>query len=260
MNKYLNPAFWGRALAHPLVLIGLVVDLLPIYAVFAWGWTAVPLVLLYWVENVLAGITTLPRILVSGASFGGKGFFLGLFMCVFFTLHYGLFCAVHGIFLFAFVSMAGAFRGEAVTVPDMDVDIPKMVEFAFTTGQHFEWIVGAILAFHLLVFVWEFLIKGRWKDSNPMAEMFAPYGRIIILHFGIFAGAGALFLLGQPMWGVLGLILFRAAWGVISNARQVEGVPILGDFDKAMDQLTPREQFEKAMRGESVEPPGGGKP
>ena len=43
-----------------------------------------------------------------------------------------------------------------------------------------------------------------------MAEMFAPYGRIVVLHFGIFAGAGALFLLGQPMVGVLALILFRA--------------------------------------------------
>jgi hypothetical protein len=36
-----------------------------------------------------------------------------------------------------------------------------------------------------------------------MAEMFAPYSRIVVLHIGIFVGAAALFLLGQPMLGVL---------------------------------------------------------
>mgnify|MGYP001804404904 FL=1 len=50
--------------------------------------------------------------------------------------------------------------------------------------------------------------------------MQAPYGRIIILHIGIFAGAFAMAAIGEPMWGILALILLRALWGVFLTVRR----------------------------------------
>ncbi len=241
---------WARALRQPLVLAGLAVDLFPIYGVIAFGWNAVPLVMLYWMENIIAGVMTLPRILISGASFGGMGLGMGLLLCVFFTFHYGLFCAVHGTFLMVFVAMGDGTLGDQ---PPIMMDVLAMFRFGLTSAIHVEWFVFAIVAFQVLVFVQEFLIKSEWKNTNPMAEMFAPYGRIIVLHFAIFAGAGALFLLGQPIIGVLALIAFRAIYGVVTNARSEFAAE--GDFNKAMKAMSGREYFERAMRGEN---PAGG--
>ncbi len=216
MNKILDAGYWGRALSHPLVLVGLFVDLLPIYAVLAWGWNAVPLVMLYWMENVIAGAMTIPRLVVSGARFGPFGLIGGALLSAFFVVHYGLFCLVHGTFLVVFAGYS-----DPQSMNDAPVmDLFGMFAFGMNSGLHVDWMIYAIVAFQLLVFLVEFLWKGEWRRTTPDKEMMAPYGRIVVLHFGIFAGAAALFLLGQPMVGVLALILFRAVWGVRSNSRR----------------------------------------
>ncbi len=245
VKKLLNPGSWARALTQPLVLVGLAVDLFPIYGVVMWGWTAVPLVMLYWMENIIAGVLTIPRIFISGASYGGVGLLAGIALSAFFVFHYGLFCAVHGTFLMGFVSMSGgAFAGN----PPIMMDIPAMFMFGLQSGLHVDYFVYAIIAFQVLVFFREFVSKGEWRESNPMAEMFAPYGRIVVLHLAIFGGAFALFLLGQPMAGVLALILFRALYGVVTNSSGAFAFE--SDFDKALAKMGSREQFERVLRGE----------
>lgn len=249
VNRLFNPAFWGRALTHPVVLLGLAVDLVPVYGVVAWGWGATALVMLYWMENVIAGAMTIPRIVISGGTFGGLGLLAGAGLSVFFVFHYGLFCLVHGTFLVAFATF---FAGpEAAQSPPM-MDVLGMMRFGLESGMHVNWMLYAIAGMQVVVFLNEFVIKGEWKNSNPMAEMFAPYQRIIILHFGIFAGAAALFALGQPMVGVLGLIVFRAVWGVLTNSKRA-GIAVEGDFDKAMEKVSKREDFAKLLRGEKVD-------
>ncbi len=249
MRKLLDPAYWGRALTQPIVLLGLVVDLLPIAGVLVWGWGAVPLVMLYWMENIVTGVMTLPRIFIAGASFGGLGLLAGLGLCAFFVFHYGLFCMVHGTFLIGFASISAG--PEAMSSMPM-MDMVGMFDFSLNSGRHVDWILYAIIGFQVAVFLWEFLIKSEWKNTNPMAEMFAPYGRIIVLHFAIFAGAGALFLLGEPMVGVLALILLRAVWGVVTNAgRSGVKLGIESDFNSALEKMGGREQFEKTLRGET---------
>lgn len=245
MGNLFNPGSWIRALQRPLVLAGLAVDLFPIYGVIAFGWNAVPLVMLYWMENIIAGVMTLPRIFISGVTFGRLGFFLALFLCGFFVLHYGLFCAVHGSFLMAFIGFGDGTIDQQVGVM---MDVPGMFMFGLNSAIHVDWFIYAIIAFQMLVLIWEFLIKGEWRNTTPMAEMFAPYGRIIVLHFAIFAGAAALFLLGQPIVGVLALIVVRALYGVVTNSRGEFSFD--NSFNKAVQTMSNREYFEKALRGE----------
>ena len=64
MNRLFDIGYWGRALTQPIVWLGLAVDLLPVFGVIAWGWNAVPLVMLYWMENIVAGAMTIPRIVI----------------------------------------------------------------------------------------------------------------------------------------------------------------------------------------------------
>jgi hypothetical protein len=248
VKNLLNPGRWLRALGQPIVLLGLAVDLFPIVGVLLWGWNAVPLVMLYWMENIIAGVLTLPRIFISGASYGAVGLLAGTVLSAFFVFHYGLFCAVHGTFLMAFASMGAGTLGDQ---PPIMMDVWQMFLFGMNSGLHVNYFVYAIIAFQVTVLVWEFLIKGEWKESNPMAEMFAPYGRIVVLHIAIFGGAFALFMLGQPMVGVLALIVFRALYGVVINS---EGAfAFESDFSKSLDKMKNREVFEKAMRGERID-------
>jgi Family of unknown function (DUF6498) len=248
VNNLFNPASWLRALGQPLVLVGLAVDLFPAVGVLMFGWNAVPLVMLYWMENIIAGVLTLPRIIISGASFGRTGVAAGLAMSAFFVFHYGLFCAVHGTFLMVFASMSG---GTLSDQPPVMMDVWAMFNFGLTSALHVDYFVYAIIVFQVLVLIWEFLIKGEWKTSNPMVEMFAPYRRIIVLHLAIFGGAFALFLLGQPMIGVLALIFFRAIYGVVSNSKGAFAFD--NDFNKAIDKMGGRENFAKALRGEQID-------
>jgi hypothetical protein len=241
VKKLLDPAYWARALSNPLVVIGLIVDLLPVYAVLAWGWTAVPLVLLYWMENIVAGVMTIPRILVSGARFGIGGVIGGLFLSAFFVVHYGLFCLVHGTFLVGFASFSTQQSMENVPFADLE----GIFRYGLQSGLHVDWIIYTIAAFQVIVFLVDFLWKGEWKRSSPDKEMMSPYARIVVLHFGIFAGAGALFLLGQPMVGVLALVLFRAVWGLLSNSKRF-------GFDVATEsgttQSDPGERFARLIQ------------
>lgn len=242
MKKLLDPGYWARALRNPIVLAGLAIDLTPVAGVLLWGWGAAPLVLLYWMENIIAGVMTLPRLVMSSASFGGWGLLAGVALSAFFIFHYGLFCAVHGSFLMVFLAFSPGGGGLNTAVM---MDVPEMMRVGLQSGLYMTWMVGLVCVWQVFLFFWEFVMKSAWKTSNPMAEMFAPYQRIVIMHFAIFAGAGALILLGEPMIGVLALIVLRALFGIVNNSEMDKKDP----FKES--NLPTRAQFEAALRGES---------
>ena len=80
--------------------------------------------------------------------------------------------------------------------------------------------VVTIIALQAFLFVQDFLGRGEYRNAEVQTEMMAPYGRIIVLHIGIFAGAFAMIALGEPMIGILALILLRALWGVAMSAHR----------------------------------------
>jgi membrane protein implicated in regulation of membrane protease activity len=70
---------------------------------------------------------------------------------------------------------------------------------------------------NLLFLAADFFGRGEYKTSNPSAEMFAPYGRIVTLHVAIILGAGLAFTLDDPLLGVLLLILIRVLFGILTT-------------------------------------------
>ncbi len=135
------------------------------------------------------------------------------FMGAFFTVHYGGFCAGHGLFLLLLLGMSSN------SGADISPEIGPEVVSQTITSHSLAPFIALIVLWQLAVFLWEFCYRKGYEKTTPGEEMFAPYGRIIVLHVGIFAGAFALIQFGEPMIGVLALILLRSAFGIFANLR-----------------------------------------
>lgn len=165
-------------------------NLIPLIGALAWGWSILEIVGLYWAENIVIGLFTVFRLLTvaipetgtAADSFAMAG---KLAMSVFFTFHYGLFCLVHGVFVFALLggSRSMVSPGEVLSL------------FA----GPLKWALLALLVSHGFSFFANYLGKGQHLTTSLPEQMFAPYPRLIVLHLAIILGAFAIQALGSPV-------------------------------------------------------------
>ena len=212
----------------PLLLL-IAVNLLPIVGVLFWGWNVFEIVSLYWFENVVIGAINILKMLTSCgdgsdvASDGKKSFVredpempdylrnptggkalnhgVKLFLIPFFTVHYGMFCFVHGIFVF---TLLGG-KGGGMMNGDPFTGMNRMVSQIFDSGG--KWFIVAIIASHLFSFFYNYLGKGEYRNTSTPALMAAPYGRIVVLHIAILLGAFVITALGSPVFLLILLII-----------------------------------------------------
>jgi hypothetical protein len=57
-------------------------------------------------------------------------------------------------------------------------------------------------------FFWNYVARGEYRRTSPVAQMFAPYGRMAVLHVTIVLGAMPVLLLGSPI-GLLLVLVFH---------------------------------------------------
>lgn len=181
------------------ILVG---NLIPVAGVLFLGWDAARILMLYWVENVVVGLLTLPRIvaaqrLPTGASGGRLG--NAISVSVFFVIHYGVFCMGHLVFAMALAADFIAAEGGDRDVWDRTFDDPA-----------FLWAILAMAALHLVTQVRSWWMTGAWRQASPTLEMFKPYGRIFVLHLTVLLGAWLLLVFKAPAWVVLILCLGKA--------------------------------------------------
>lgn len=213
MLNFLDPNTLARTYRDPMAWVILAVDLFPIFAVLTMGWGAAPLVFLYWLENLILGAVALAKMLATSVSESPIGLIGMAFLGPFFVVHYGMFCFVHGVFVNVFATMN--------TSADPGFPTPfGLIDQALSSGANMPTFVMAIIAVQIVLFVQDFILGGEYQRTSVDKEMMAPYTRIIVLHIGIFAGAFAMVALGEPMLGILGLILLRALWGVFLTVRR----------------------------------------
>src|SRR5437588_10030322 len=113
----------------PSLLVLLLANALPIAGVLFLGWTVFPLVLLYWLENVVVGGWNVARLLLAQprepAYWAGK-----LFLIPFFVVHFGMFTYIHGALVVALFGPKG-------TAPfDLLETVPQAIR-----ANHLGWAV-----------------------------------------------------------------------------------------------------------------------
>lgn len=193
--------------------------------VLFFGWDAAIIVLLYWLENLVVGLFSILRILF--ARRGAPGAHLGkVFVIPFFCVHFGGFCAVHGLFLSAFFKLG---NGAGSVFPETSWTGPLVflqllggvVANLWSSLPHgVTWAVIALLASHGLSFVQNYLVGGEYAETTVGKQMARPYKRIAILHVAILAGGVPVMLLGSPVALVLILVLIKAGMDVVLHLRE----------------------------------------
>lgn len=185
-------------------------NLLPLYGVLFWGWEVFPLLALFWMENVIIGVLNAARMLcvdpADAALWAGK-----LFMVPFFCFHYGMFTAIHGVFVFSL------FGGKDYDVPGLRVLEPAARAAA---DFHLALPIAVLLASHLFSFLWNYLYRGEFRRAGLSELMAKPYTRVVILHLTILVGGFGAMALGSPLWALLLLLGIKIAIDVQAHLKE----------------------------------------
>lgn len=206
MGASLNKFFTDRQF-----LAAVSVNLMPVAGVILFGWDAGILMMLYWLENLIIGIVTMGKMLVGNFLRENQSALAAIPHCIFFLIHYGIFCFVHGIFVWvifiqsdttpnSFGGFPGAIAASVIASPDI------LFGFIFLAIVH-------------AVFFVLWALSDAWRKSTAVDEMTNPYTRMILLHLTLIVAGLPVLALGQPMAGVLILALIKT-WYEISLARR----------------------------------------
>jgi len=176
-------------------------NLVPLAGVLFWGWDAFALLVLFWMENVVVGLFFILRMVF--ADLEDAALWLAkLFMVPFFCVHYGMFTAVHGAFVFMLFG-EGKYRVDGLNV---------LAPAARAAADYGLWIPLAVLVgSHFFSFAWNYLYRGEFRSAQLSRLMAQPYGRVVVLHVAIILGGTAATVLGSPLWALLVLLAFKIA-------------------------------------------------
>ncbi len=213
----------SSAIAVALLVI---TNLIPLVGVLWLGWDLMLILALYWAENGVVGVINILKILTAeGASsspstmrwsVNGRpaGSLSRLGTAGFFTIHYGLFWVVHGVFVFTFIPAMTGIAGPGGQPGDPFVGFPGVDVPVFAFG-----VVGLAIS-HGVSFWMNYIGRGEYKTLSPADVMTQPYGRLVIMHMTILLGAFVSIFFGTPLGSLLVLVVLKTALDLAFHLRQ----------------------------------------
>ena len=206
----------------PLVTL-VVANLIPLWGVVFWEWDAFNIVLLYWSENIVVGFYNILKMAFAKVSHPAEH--LGkLFMIPFFSVHYGGFCAVHGLFVLTLFEKGDSGFMNNTTWPCFFVFLQMLlnvIRHAYSImSLEMRYAMGALFLSHGISFAYNSLIKGEYARVELNKLMGSPYARIVIMHVAVLFGAFLTVALGSPVGILIVLVGLKTSLDVIFHLRQ----------------------------------------
>ena len=186
------------------IAILIALNALPLYGVLAWGWQSFDLIFLYWLENLIIGVFTVLRMVVRPYRHG-VDLALPLFFVPFFTMHYGMFCLVHGSFIFSLFGPDGLATA-GLTSPLFNI-------WPVLHYNNLFWAAAGLLLLQLFDWLRDVRLHGLGYTS-ARGLMVAPYRRIVVLHITILASGFALAALDEPVAGLIALVVLKTVFDI----------------------------------------------
>jgi hypothetical protein len=190
------------------------------YGVLVLRWSVFVVVALFWLENVVIGVLNVFKMLISGARIGGVALIGALALAAFFTLHYGMFTVGHGVFVVGLFGESELGRsGNGLFEP-----LSRMIDYLLSDRDGWLAVIG-IVVLQLSMFV-RWLSNTQTNLASLPNLMFAPYGRIVILHVTIITSGLLVLALKAPVAGALLLIVLKLAFDLkMATSGQTAMVP-----------------------------------
>jgi hypothetical protein len=192
MDRFLA---WYRVTSSVGAVAALIVaNAIPLIGAVFLGWNVWMILIVYWLENGIVGVFNILKMLraegVDGAlssatmngrpmSMAGRGAIVG-----FFVMHYGLFWLVHGVFVLT-MPLFGSMGGDVDMLTGFD-------PFAIVVA-----VIGLAIS-HAVSYWFNYIGRGEYLRTSAAGQMFAPYGRLVVLHVTIIIGGFAIASTGAP--------------------------------------------------------------
>jgi hypothetical protein len=192
------------------IALAVAAALIVAYGVWVLGWSVFVVIALFWFENVVIGVFNVAKMLITGARTGHTASMIAaLALSVFFTVHYGMFTVAHGVFV---VGLFG--QGELGSSQGLFAPLSRMLGYLLADRDG--WLAAAgITALQATVF-FRWLSATRVEPLLLPALMFAPYGRIVILHVTIIVSGILAGMLKLPVLGALLLVALKLAFDIVA--------------------------------------------
>lgn len=187
--------------ASPTEFLLIAVNMVPLAGALLWEWKVFDVLLLYWFENVIIGLFNVFKMLSLIAL---RGHWLAIPIVPFFVFHYGIFCQVHGVFIFVLFA-----RPEDPATPmknHFDTIFSDLI-----TQPMFLMALGGLLLSHAFSFFFNFMIRREVYKTNLLTLMSAPYERVVVMHLTLLIGSALVLALGEPIWA-LALMTLLKTW------------------------------------------------
>jgi hypothetical protein len=197
-------------------------NLLPLAGVLFWGWRVGDLVILYWVENLVIGAVHVLRILFAnpdqvmraprgpqitgGEWMAGKAALAG-----FFLVHYGGFCAAHGMVLAALFPVTNDSGGKL----EIWEILSDMLREPGSLGA-----IALLVASHGYSFARNYVGREEYRRVDIGRMMFRPYGRVLVVHLFVIAGGLVVQVLQGPAAALLLFVLLKTGIDYAMHRRE----------------------------------------
>ena len=180
------------------------------YGVLLIGWSVFVVIALFWFENVVIGVFNVAKMLITGARSGHTASMIAaVALSVFFTIHYGMFTAAHGVFVAALFG-----QGELGSSQGLFAPLSRMLGYLLADRDG--WLAAACITALQAAAFFRWLIATRVEPLLLPALMFAPYGRIVILHVTIIVSGILVGMLKLPVLGALLLVGLKLAFDIVA--------------------------------------------
>ena len=184
------------------------------YGVLVLGWSVFVVIALFWFENVIIGVFNVAKMLTSGARIGGYGLIAALALATFFSVHYGMFAVGHGVLVVSLLGqteLGGSSSG-------LFAPLGRMLDYLLADRDG--WFAAAGIAMlQAAAFCRWWAATRAQRALQPAllpALMFAPYGRIIILHITIIVSGILVAMLKLPILGALLLVALKLVFDIFA--------------------------------------------
>jgi hypothetical protein len=200
---------WYRVTSSLGAVVALVVaNAIPLIGVLSFGWNVWTILIVYWLENGIVGVLNIAKIAkaeapptsaqgrlrMNGRPVGNES---KAALIPFFVMHYGIFWVVHGVFVFtlpAFGAMSGSSSGDLTAGFEPGTILLALIALAISHGCSYYW---------------NFVRGGEYRRVSAAGQMFAPYGRLVVLHITIIFGGIAISTTGAPVAAIAILVVLK---------------------------------------------------